>query len=108
MRKEISNSPEIQLVDPSVVRVIQEGGEISEDLLKVEKPPKTTIFFPINNSEQHETAGSGTHWTLLVAENYGPKIVGFGHYNSAGSAIPDNAMKVAKNFRAKFLMRDSL
>ncbi|CAI2200465.1 10550_t:CDS:1, partial [Funneliformis geosporum] len=61
IRKGITNSPEIQLVSPSVARVIQEGGEISQELKKAK-----LIFFPINNSEQHETAGAGSHWTLLV------------------------------------------
>ena len=36
MRKELGNSPKIQLVSPSVVRVIQETGEISEDLKKAD------------------------------------------------------------------------
>lgn len=46
IRKEITNLTEIQLVSPSVVRVIQEGGEISEELKKAE-----IIFFPVNNSK---------------------------------------------------------
>ncbi|CAG8616976.1 2977_t:CDS:2, partial [Scutellospora calospora] len=61
---------EIQLVSPSVVRTIQEGGEISEDLKKAKY-----IFFPINNSENHGTADTGSHWTLFVFA--GGKIVAF-------------------------------
>jgi len=61
IRKEITDHPEIKLVDPSVVRSIQEDREISEDLKKAK-----IIFFPINNSENHETGDSGSHWTLLV------------------------------------------
>jgi len=48
--------PEIQLVSPAITRYIQEGGEISEDLKKAK-----IIFFPINNSESHETADAGNH-----------------------------------------------
>ncbi|MCE8169976.1 MAG: hypothetical protein I3273_07765, partial [Candidatus Moeniiplasma glomeromycotorum] len=61
MRKELGNSPEIQLVSPKQVRSIQEGGEISEELKKADY-----IFFPISSSSQSETTGNGTHWSLLV------------------------------------------
>jgi hypothetical protein len=61
IRKELASQPEIQLVSPSVVRTIQEGANINEDLKKAEH-----IFFPINNSENHETADTGSHWTLLL------------------------------------------
>lgn len=82
--------PEIQLVSPAITRYIQEGGEISEELKKAK-----IIFFPVNNSESHETADTGSHWTLLVCDNRG--IVGaFAHYNSAGSNIPANAQKLAE------------
>lgn len=92
IRKELKNNPEIQLVSPSVVRVIQKGGEISEDLKKAK-----VIFFPINNSANHETADSGSHWTLLVCDNLG-KTGTSRHYNSTGSAIPYNAKQLLKNF----------
>ncbi|CAG8561825.1 9539_t:CDS:2 [Ambispora leptoticha] len=92
---EISNSPEIQLVSPSVTRVIQEGGEISEDLKKAKY-----IFFPINNSENHETGDAGSHWTLLVFA--GGELGVFLNYNSLEfSVTPENAMKVATNFHEK-------
>ncbi|CAI2186294.1 1269_t:CDS:2 [Funneliformis geosporum] len=93
--KEIANSPEIQLVDPSVVRVIQAGGEISEDFKKGKY-----IFFPINNSEQHETGDTGSHWSLLVFA--GDESGMFFNYNSLEfSTTPENAMKVAQNFHKK-------
>src|SRR5947209_16301981 len=95
MEKELGNSSEIKLVSPSVVRVIQEGGEISEDLKQAK-----IIFFPINNSESHETGDSGSHWTLLVCDNRA-KVGAFGHYNSAGSAIPASARKLAEKFCEK-------
>jgi len=78
-----------------VVRVIQEGGEISEELKNAK-----IIFFPINNSENHETADAGSHWTLLFCDNRA-KIGAFGYYNSAGSVISDNARKLAENFCQK-------
>jgi len=94
IRKEITNSPEIQLVNPSVVRVIQEGGEISEELKNAK-----IIFFPINNSENHETSDSGNHWTLLV---YDKKSGVFLNYNSLEFTLtPKNAMKVAERFHEK-------
>ncbi|CAG8554039.1 36071_t:CDS:2 [Racocetra persica] len=95
IRKENTNHPEIQLVNPSVVRTIQEGGEISEDLKKAKY-----IFFPINNAEIHETADAGNHWTLLVFA--GGESGCFFNYNSLGfSVTPDNAMKVVINFHDK-------
>ncbi|CAG8545780.1 11383_t:CDS:2 [Paraglomus brasilianum] len=48
---------------PAITRYIQEGGEISEELKKAK-----IIFFPVNNSESHETADTGSHWTLLRLE----------------------------------------
>ncbi|CAG8823598.1 9952_t:CDS:2 [Gigaspora margarita] len=100
MEKELGNSAEIKLVSPSVVRVIQEGGEVSEDLKKAK-----IIFFPINNSEQHETAGAGSHWTLLALHKEG-KILGGYHYNSLGSSITDNGKKLTDNFRQKLSINE--
>lgn len=86
MRQEISNSPKIQLVSPSMVRTIQEGGEISEDLKKA-----SYIFFPIINE------GS---WNLLVF--VGGESETFFNYNPQEySVTPENIMKVAKNFYDK-------
>ncbi|CAG8608977.1 1893_t:CDS:2, partial [Paraglomus occultum] len=93
--KEIENSPEIQLVDPSVARVIQAGGEISKELKQAK-----IIFFPINNSKNHETANAGSHWTLLVCDNRA-NVGAFAHYNSAGSNIPTNAQKLAEKLCEK-------
>ncbi|CAG8710160.1 725_t:CDS:2, partial [Cetraspora pellucida] len=87
--------PKPPLINPSVVRAIQEGGEISEDLKKAKY-----IFFPINNAEIHETADAGNHWTLLVFA--GGELGCFFNYNSLDfSVTPDNAMKVAINFHDK-------
>ncbi|CAJ0924502.1 16472_t:CDS:2 [Entrophospora sp. SA101] len=94
IEKELGNS-EIKLVSPSVVRVIQGGGEINEDLKQAK-----IIFFPINNSESHETADTGSHWTLLVCDNRA-RVGAFSHYNSAGPAVPNSAKKVAENFCQK-------
>src|SRR6185369_3293746 len=81
-------------VSPSVVRVIQQGGEISKDLKQAK-----IIFFPINNSENHETSDSGNHWTLLV---YDKKSGVFSNYNSLEFTLtPKNAMKVAEKFHEK-------
>jgi Ulp1 family protease len=77
------------------VRVIQEGGEISEDLKQAK-----IIFFPINNSENHETSDSGSHWTLLVYA--GGNLGVFFNYNSLEFSVsPKNVMKVAENFHKK-------
>ena len=100
IRKEIENSPEIQLVSPAITRYIQEGGEISEELKKAK-----IIFFPINNSESHETGDSGSHWTLLVLETLtltkGGKRGTFINYNSAGSTVPTNAQKLVEKIYKK-------
>ncbi|CAJ0754665.1 819_t:CDS:2, partial [Entrophospora sp. SA101] len=89
MEKELGNSTEIKLVSPSVVRVIQAGGEISEDLKKAK-----IIFFPINNSENHETGDTGR------------KILGGYHYNSLDSSITDNAKKLTDKFRQKLSIKE--
>jgi len=95
IRKGLGNYPEVQLVSPSVARVIQEGGEISEDLKKAKY-----IFFPNNNSVEYETAGAGSHWTLLVF--LGGESGVFENYNSLeNTTAPENAMKVARNFHKK-------
>jgi len=85
-----------------VVRSIQEGGEISEDLKK-----DRVIFFPINDSESHKTADSGTHWTLLVLYKVGNILSGY-HYNSSGSSIPTNVKKLTNNLRTKLNLKEEV
>lgn len=107
--QELGNSPakKIKLVSPSEVRSIQElEKEYLEEIIK-EIKQADIIFFPINNSENHETADSGSHWTLLVLQNSQSSILAGYHYDSLGNQnIPKNATNLV-NKLCKELEKDT-
>lgn len=95
-----STSPKILLLAPSISFWIVNAPDASSlqqfvDPLKL--PEKELVIFPINDNEDFNAAGGGSHWSLLV---YSRRRNIFEHYDSSAQCNAVYGSKLFENIKS--------